>query len=63
MLPICIFLSTDADVDHSGGSKISRRGGANLVGGVNSRRTYILENLCVETNELRPLVGRAGCAP
>ena len=48
----------------SGGSRTSRRRGANLIGGINSRRAYTLKNVCVKTKELEPLRGaRAGCAP
>ena len=49
----------------SGGSRISRRGGVDLVGGgVDSRGGYVLKILYVKTKELGPLGGaRAGRAP
>ena len=49
----------------SGGSKISRRRGVDLVGeGVDSRGSYISKILYVKTKELGPLGGaRAGRAP
>ena len=43
----------------SGGSRISRRGGVDLVGvGVDSRGSYISKILYVKTKELGPLGGR-----
>ena len=49
----------------SGGSRISRRGGVDLVGGgVDSRGGYVLKILYVKTKELGPLGGgRAPGAP
>ena len=49
----------------SGGSRISRRGGVDLVGGgVDSRGGYISKILYVKMKELGPLGGaRAGRAP
>ena len=48
----------------SGGSRISRRGGADLVGGgTNSRGSYVLKNLYVKTKESGPLGGHAPAAP
>ena len=48
-----------------GGSRISRRGGVDLVGGgVDSRGSYVSKILYVKTKELGPLRGaRAGRAP
>ena len=48
----------------SGGSRISRRGGVDLVGGgVDSRGSYVSKILYVKTKELGPLGGaRAGRA-
>ena len=37
-------------------------GGANLIGGVNSRRGYISKNLYIEMKESGPLGGCAGSA-
>ena len=39
----------------SGGSRISRRAGADLIGGANSQGGYILKNLYVKTKESGPL--------
>ena len=39
----------------SGGSRISRRGGRNLVGGVDSRGGYVSKILYVEMKESGPL--------
>ena len=52
-------------IHYSGGSRISRRGGVDLVGGgVDSQGGYVLLNLYVKTKELGPLGGaHAGCAP
>ena len=49
----------------SGRSRISRRGHVDLVGGVDSRGSYISKILYVETKESGPLGGglRAGHAP
>ena len=48
----------------SGGSRISRRGGVDLVGGgVDSRGSYVSKILYVKTKELGPLGGRALGAP
>ena len=48
----------------SGGSRISRRGGVDLVGGaVNSRGGYVSKILYVKTKELGPLGGHAPGAP
>ena len=50
---------------NSGGSRISRRGGVDLVGGgVDSRGGYVSKILYVKTKELGPLEGgRAPGAP
>ena len=41
----------------SGGSRISRRGKVNLLGGVDSRGGYVSKILYVETKESEPLGG------
>ena len=49
---------------YSGWSRVSRRGGVDLVGGgVDSRGGYVLKILYVKTKELGPLGGRTWCAP
>ena len=47
----------------SGGSRISRRGGIDLVGGVDSRGGYVLKIFYVETKESEPLGGSAPGTP
>ena len=49
----------------SGGSRISRRGGVDLVGGLDSRGRYVSKILYVKMKELGPLEGggHTGCAP
>ena len=52
------------NTEYSGGSRISRRGGVDLVGGgVDSRGGYVSKILYVKTKELGPLGGRAPGAP
>ena len=49
---------------NSGGSRISRRGGVDLVGGgVDSQSGYVSKILYVKTKELGPLGGHAPGAP
>ena len=50
---------------HSGGSRISRRGGGRgpRSGGMDSRGTYVSKNLYVEAKESWPIGGRAPGTP
>ena len=50
-------------INISGGSRISRRGGVDLVGGVDSRGGYVLKILYVKTKESGPLGGHAPGTP
>ena len=47
----------------SSGSRISRRGGTDLVGGANSRGGYVLKNLYVKMKESGPIGGRMLVVP
>ena len=47
----------------SGGSRISRWGGADLLGGANLRHVHFLAKTCAKMKEIDPVGGGAGGAP